>query len=172
MGAGGPAVQTEPQTAGEGHLGARTHWEGRNMDAPGPWPPLPPPPAEGHCDGSLVLLFLKTKCQWRRDCPTPEREVGGQKRGRRARSPRPPGWGWCPAPARLAQRVAMTLGSPFPHSTRSLSFPLPSGSSFECSNISCCRWKAAQTFDLGSSVPPAPSRTPTLRPRARSLSPQ
>lgn len=55
---------------------------------------------------------------------------------------------------------------PFPP-LRPVAFLSPvSGPSSECANISCCRWKAAQTSDLGADVPRAPSRPPTLRPRA------
>lgn len=55
---------------------------------------------------------------------------------------------------------------PFPP-LRTVAFLSPvSGPSSECANISCCRWKAAQTSDLGADVPRAPSRPPMLWPRA------
>ena len=55
---------------------------------------------------------------------------------------------------------------PFPP-LRPVAFLSPvSGPSSECANISCCRWKAAQTSDLGADVPRAPSRPPMLWPRA------
>lgn len=48
---------------------------------------------------------------------------------------------------------------PFPPPALLVAFLCGVGSSSQCSNISCWRWKAAQTVDLGSSVPqPLPAR--------------